>query len=124
MIPPSEWLSVIWGRTADEAAAVTITVKKNFSCSGTNHHSSQLMGLLALFGDLTAPMPQSLRAKPSVMSTEPWKLHCLPMGDARCSVIETEIEESHISKLHDTHMVDPSKRALIKAVPPMKATAL
>ena len=37
---------------------------------------------------------------------------CVPVSGANESVVELEVEESHIKGLHETHIVDPEAKAL------------
>lgn len=42
------------------------------------------------------------------------KANVLPVAGENQSVLETDIEESEITSLHQTHMVDPRRRVLVK----------
>lgn len=39
---------------------------------------------------------------------------CLPLGAPDQPVIETEIEEEHVERLHQTHVVDIHRRAMLR----------
>jgi len=39
---------------------------------------------------------------------------CVPLSGEDQSVLETEIEEEHISRLHETHIVDAGQKSLVK----------
>jgi hypothetical protein len=38
---------------------------------------------------------------------------CIPLSSGDHSVLETEIEEEHIPRLHQTHIVDVAQKALV-----------
>lgn len=60
--------------------------------------------------DVTGKIVAIGRSLPGTISHH----HVIPLSGENQLVLETEIEEENIEKLHQTHVVDARKKALVK----------